>query len=112
VMVRGIVFGLCALFTLSIFVAMLVSIWSTRDRGERQLRPSQSLAGELVWAAIPCLMVVAAAIPTGVAILTSSSDVPREPRAVPMPACQASAEPSAEAQGVARRLPRARVVSR
>ena len=75
---RVIVFVLCALFTLGIFVTMLVSIWSTRDRGETQLRHGQSLAGELVWAAIPCLMIIAAAIPAGVAILTPSSAGPRE----------------------------------
>jgi len=76
---RIVVFALSALFTVGIFVTMLVSIWSTRDRVETRLRPGQSLAGELVWAAIPCLMIVAAAIPAGVAILTRSSTVPREP---------------------------------
>ena len=83
---RVIVFVLCALFTLGIFVTMLVSIWSTRDRGGTQLRHGQSLAGELVWAAIPCLMIIAAAIPAGVAILTPSSAAPRELPPLSMPA--------------------------
>jgi heme/copper-type cytochrome/quinol oxidase subunit 2 len=87
---RTVVFALCALFTLGIFVTMLVSIWSTRNRIETQPRSGQSLAGELVWAAIPCLMIVAAAIPAGVAILTSHSTAPRESTAVSLPAREAA----------------------
>lgn len=53
-------FGLCALFVLGVFVTMFVSIWSSR-RSEPGSRVRQSLASEMVWAAIPSLMFVASA---------------------------------------------------
>jgi heme/copper-type cytochrome/quinol oxidase subunit 2 len=54
------VFGLCALFVLGVFVTMFVSFWSSR-RTDPGSRVRQSLAFELVWTAIPSLMLVAAA---------------------------------------------------
>jgi heme/copper-type cytochrome/quinol oxidase subunit 2 len=53
-------FGLCALFVLGVFVTMFVSIWSSR-RSEPALCLRQSLASEMVWTAIPSLMLVASA---------------------------------------------------
>lgn len=53
-------FGLCALFVLGVLVTMAVSIWSN-GRTEPGSRGRQSLASELVWTAIPSLMLVAAA---------------------------------------------------
>jgi heme/copper-type cytochrome/quinol oxidase subunit 2 len=57
---RLIVFGLCALFLLGVFVTMFVSIWSS-GHTQPGSRVRQSLASELVWTAIPSLMLVAAA---------------------------------------------------
>lgn len=83
---RVIIFGLCALFVLGIFVTMFVSIWSTsRQRGPR-LHLRHSLAAEMVWAAIPCLMLVGAAIPAALVILTPPAVPPPEAGPVPAPA--------------------------
>jgi heme/copper-type cytochrome/quinol oxidase subunit 2 len=57
---RVMFFGLCALFVLGVFVTMFVSIWSS-GRCEPASRVRQSLASEMVWTAIPSLMLVAAA---------------------------------------------------
>jgi len=97
---RVFVFALCALFTLGIFVTMLLSIWSTRDRREAQLLARQSLVGELVWAAIPCLMIVAAAIPAGVAILTPSLAAPRKLPPLSVPARGATGADAAQRRSV------------
>lgn len=75
---RVIVFGLCALFVLGVFVTMFFSIWSTGRRPEARLHLRQSLAAEMLWAAIPCLMLVAAAIPAALLILTPPAARPPE----------------------------------
>ena len=66
---RVIVFGVCVIFALGVFVAMFVSIWSCHRRSEACLHLRQSLSVELVWAAIPCLMLLSAAIPAAALIL-------------------------------------------
>jgi heme/copper-type cytochrome/quinol oxidase subunit 2 len=66
---RLLILEICALVTGGVFATMLVAIWSTR--GTTTNSPAdfkQSFATELVWAAIPCLMMVAAAIPALVAM--------------------------------------------
>jgi heme/copper-type cytochrome/quinol oxidase subunit 2 len=68
---RLVVMGMCALVAAGVFAAMFVSIWSTRhteDGNPPTLR--QTVAMELVWAAIPCLMILAAAVPAVIAILS------------------------------------------
>ena len=62
---------ICALFAAGVFATILVSIWSSHREGARPASLRQTLAAELVWAAIPCLMVLAAAIPAALAILSS-----------------------------------------
>jgi heme/copper-type cytochrome/quinol oxidase subunit 2 len=57
---RVIFLGLCALFVLGVFVTMFVSIWSSR-RSEPTIRVQVSMASEIVWTAIPSLMLVASA---------------------------------------------------
>jgi heme/copper-type cytochrome/quinol oxidase subunit 2 len=63
---------MCILVVAGVFAAMLLSLWSSRRDGSRPLSSQQELAGELVWAAIPCLMILAAAIPAVMAIVQSS----------------------------------------
>jgi heme/copper-type cytochrome/quinol oxidase subunit 2 len=61
--------GSCALVAAGVFATMFISIWSTRRSAA--VTPTawrQSFAMELVWAAIPCLMMIAAAIPAVIAI--------------------------------------------
>ena len=64
---EGTALGLCALFAAGVFGAIVLSIWSTRRSADRVPDFRQGIVAEFVWAAIPCLMVVAAAI----AILTA-----------------------------------------
>jgi heme/copper-type cytochrome/quinol oxidase subunit 2 len=68
---RVAILTLCTLLAAGVFAAMFVSIWSTRRRGVCPPALRQSLTSEIVWAAIPCLMIVAAAIPAVVAIVTT-----------------------------------------
>ncbi len=56
---RVIFFGLCVLFVLGAFVTMFVSIWSS-GHTEPGSRVRKSLASELVWIAIPSLMLLPA----------------------------------------------------
>ena len=77
---RLVILGLCVLVAVGVFATMFLSIWSTRRGRAGQSLPRQHLAAELVWSAIPCLMIVAAAIPAIMAVAATS---PREPPAVP-----------------------------
>jgi heme/copper-type cytochrome/quinol oxidase subunit 2 len=62
---------MCALVAAGVFAAMFVSIWSTRRAPAAPTAFRQSFATELVWAAIPCLMILAAAIPAVIAIVSA-----------------------------------------
>jgi protoheme IX farnesyltransferase len=62
--------GMCALVTAGVFAAMFHAIWSTRARAAPTAF-RQSFATELVWAAIPCLMILAASIPAVIAIVSA-----------------------------------------
>jgi cytochrome c oxidase subunit II len=69
---RLVVMALCVLVTAGVFAAMFASIWSTRrDTAPAPTAWRQSLAMELVWAAIPCLMILAAAVPAVIAIVSA-----------------------------------------
>jgi heme/copper-type cytochrome/quinol oxidase subunit 2 len=63
--------GMCALVAGGVFAAMFVSTWSTRRSPAASTVLRQSLATELVWAAIPCIMMLAAAIPAVIAIVSA-----------------------------------------
>ena len=73
-MIRSVVLALCAVFVAGVFAAIFLSIWSTHGAAGRPRSFRQSLAAELVWTAIPCLMVLAAAIPAVIAILRAGTD--------------------------------------
>jgi heme/copper-type cytochrome/quinol oxidase subunit 2 len=65
---------MCALVAAGVFGAMFVSIWSTRPHaGADASALRQSIAVEFVWAAIPCLMILAAAIPAVIAVLSENT---------------------------------------
>ena len=59
---------ICVLIAAGVFAAMFVAIW--RSRGVASTTPGirQSFVIELMWAIIPCLMVVAAATPAIIAV--------------------------------------------
>ena len=65
---RLLILTLCVLVGVGVFATMFLSIWSSR-RGETSVHQSQ--VAELVWAAIPCLIIVAAAIPAVMAVAAS-----------------------------------------
>ena len=58
------------LVTAGVFAAMFLSIWSTRRVPSVQTIPGQRFAAELVWAAIPCFMILAAAAAGAIAIVS------------------------------------------
>jgi protoheme IX farnesyltransferase len=68
---RLVILGLCALVAAGVFAAMFLAIWSTRRARAVPTAFRQSFATELVWAAIPCLMILAAAIPAVIAIVSA-----------------------------------------
>jgi heme/copper-type cytochrome/quinol oxidase subunit 2 len=66
---RLLILEICGIVTAGVFATMFIAIWSTR--GTITNSPAdlkQSFATELLWAAIPCLMMVAAAIPAVIAM--------------------------------------------
>jgi heme/copper-type cytochrome/quinol oxidase subunit 2 len=68
---RLVVMGMCALVTAGVFSAMFVSIWSTRRAPASSTAFRQGFATEVVWVAIPCLIMLAAAIPAVIAIVSA-----------------------------------------
>jgi cytochrome c oxidase subunit 2 len=65
---------MCMLVAAGVFATMFLTIWSSRRDGLRSPSFRQNLAAELVWTAIPCLMIVAAAIPAVIAIYSQAGD--------------------------------------
>ena len=70
---RLVILTMCALVAAGVFATMFLTIWSTRRVPAAPTSFRQSLAAELVWAAIPCLMILAAAIPAAMAIASAYS---------------------------------------
>ena len=68
---RLVMLGMCALLAAGVFSAMFLSIWSTRRAPAADATLRQHFAAELVWAAIPWLMMLAAAIPAVIAIVSA-----------------------------------------
>ena len=62
---------MCTLLAAGVFAALSVAIWSSRRDAAGSPSFSHNLAADLVWAAIPCLMILAAAIPAAIAIAIS-----------------------------------------
>lgn len=58
-------------FVAGVFGAICLAIWSTRRAAERAPATGQNLASELVWGAIPWLMILAATIPAVIAIVAA-----------------------------------------
>jgi heme/copper-type cytochrome/quinol oxidase subunit 2 len=65
---RLVILGMCSLVAAGVFAAMFLAIWSTRRAAANGPAFGHSFASELVWAAIPCLMLLAAAIPAVIAV--------------------------------------------
>lgn len=65
------IFALCALVVAGVFATMFVALWSTRGGAARSAAFRRSPAAEFVWTAIPGLMLLAAAIPAVIAIVSA-----------------------------------------
>jgi heme/copper-type cytochrome/quinol oxidase subunit 2 len=66
-----VILTVCALLAGGVFIAILLSIWSSRRSADRAPDFHQDIVAELVWAVIPCLMIIAAAIPAAIAIIAA-----------------------------------------
>ena len=58
---RLVVLEMCALFVIAVLAVVSLAIWSTRGASGAQTTPRQRFATGIVWAAIPGLMMLAAA---------------------------------------------------
>ena len=67
---RLVILGMGFVFAAGVLAAMFLTIWSTRPLVESVLGPGENLASKLVWAAIPGLMVLAAAMTAVMAIIS------------------------------------------
>ena len=59
---------MCTLLAAGVFATTFAAIWSSRRDSSGPPSHRQSVAAELVWTAVPCLMILAAAIPVAIAI--------------------------------------------
>lgn len=66
---RVVIFAVCTLIALGVFVGMFVAIWHSRRTRITAARFSQTITEEFVWATIPWLICIAAAIPAAALIL-------------------------------------------
>jgi heme/copper-type cytochrome/quinol oxidase subunit 2 len=54
------------------FLAMYLAIWSTRNDPARTPAFRQHIVSELIWATIPILMLLAAAFPAAMAVISGT----------------------------------------
>jgi hypothetical protein len=69
---RLVVPEMCALFVSGVVVAMVLAIWGTGGVSATQASSGQRFATELVWAAIPCLLALAAVVLAVIAVVSSN----------------------------------------
>jgi heme/copper-type cytochrome/quinol oxidase subunit 2 len=72
---RILILGICAMLTALVFAAMLVAIWKSRRSSDAATRFHHSAAADLAWAVIPCVMLVACAVPAVRLIVASAATV-------------------------------------
>jgi heme/copper-type cytochrome/quinol oxidase subunit 2 len=71
--VRGVILGMCGVVAGGVFLAMYLSVWSTRDHPGRTAGFRQHIVSELLWVTIPILMLIAAALPAVIAATSSGA---------------------------------------
>jgi cytochrome c oxidase subunit II len=59
---------ICVLIAAGVFAAMFVAIWRSKRAAAPTPALHQGFAVELIWAMIPCLIIVAAAAPAVIAV--------------------------------------------
>lgn len=86
---RLILLALCMLGAVGVFAAILSATWRSHRIAAPSKSSDRSVATELMWAAIPCLMIVAAATPAVIGVARSNvGDLPA-PYASPLSTCGA-----------------------
>jgi heme/copper-type cytochrome/quinol oxidase subunit 2 len=66
------VLAVCGIIAGGTFLAMYLAIWSTRDDPARAPAFRQHIVSELIWATVPILMLLAAAFPAAMAIVSGT----------------------------------------
>jgi heme/copper-type cytochrome/quinol oxidase subunit 2 len=64
---------MCAVVAAGVFLAMYLCEWSTRDDPARAAAFRQHIVSELVWVTIPILMLIAAAFPAVIAVMSGAA---------------------------------------
>lgn len=67
---RVVILGMCGVVAVGVFLTMYLSVWSTRSRPERAAVYRQHIVSEFVWLTIPILMLIAAAVPAVIAVMS------------------------------------------
>jgi heme/copper-type cytochrome/quinol oxidase subunit 2 len=67
---RVVILGLCGLVAAGVFLVMYLSVWNTRSHPERASTYRQHIVSEFVWLTIPVLMLIAAAVPAAMAVMS------------------------------------------
>jgi heme/copper-type cytochrome/quinol oxidase subunit 2 len=70
---RGVILAVCGVVLGGAFLAMYLAIWSNRDDAARLPTFRQHLMVEFLWATIPLLMLLAAAFPAVLAVVSRGS---------------------------------------
>ena len=70
---RGTILGICGVVAVGVFLAIYLSVWSTRDDPERAADFRRHIVSELVWVTIPILMLIAAALPAAIAVMSGGA---------------------------------------
>jgi heme/copper-type cytochrome/quinol oxidase subunit 2 len=70
---RVVILGVCGVVAAGVFVMMYLSVWSTRSNPERAVTYRQHIVSEFVWLTIPILMLIAAAVPAAMAVMSGLS---------------------------------------
>jgi heme/copper-type cytochrome/quinol oxidase subunit 2 len=68
---RLVILAMCAVLAAGVLAMVCLAIWSTRRASATETVVRQASAAELVWAAIPYLLALAAAIPAVVATVST-----------------------------------------
>jgi heme/copper-type cytochrome/quinol oxidase subunit 2 len=63
---------MCGIVAGGAFLAMYLAIWSTRDDPARAPEFRQHIVSELIWASIPILMLLAAAFPAVMTVISGT----------------------------------------
>lgn len=69
---RGSILVVCSLVAGGAFLLMFFSLWNSRNDRQPGLIFRQHIALELIWATVPLLMLVAAAVPAALAVISST----------------------------------------